>query len=74
MEDGRPLRSEEGRIKADGGRQRWGNRKSLSFAVSHQSPVGLFSYGLALKLNFWPPMAASYIRPPMVCTNTAMPL
>jgi hypothetical protein len=26
-----------------------------------------------LKLNFWPPMEASYIRPPLVTVNTAMP-
>jgi hypothetical protein len=29
---------------------------------------------LALKVNFCPPMAASYIKPPLVWTNTAMPL
>ena len=28
---------------------------------------------LALKLNFWPPMVASYIKPPLACTNTAIP-
>jgi hypothetical protein len=43
-------------------------------SVSHRSPAGVFAYFLALKVNFWPPMATSYIKPPMVCTNTAMPL
>jgi hypothetical protein len=28
---------------------------------------------LGLKLNFWPPIAASYIKPPFIYTNIAIP-
>lgn len=31
-------------------------------------------HSAGVKLNFWPPMDASYIRPPLARVNTATPL
>ena len=36
-------------------------------------PIGS-AYFFGLKLKLCPPTEASYIKPPLVCTNTAMPL
>ena len=41
---------------------------------SNSSPVCIQAYCFALKLNFWPPMAASYINPPLAWVKTAIPL
>ena len=43
------------------------------FKVATAMGMNIMPY-FALKLNFWPPIAASYIKPPFVWTKTAMPL